>query len=141
MKKFKLIVLLLFLIIGVQKMNAQVYKFVATGFSVLEKEEKGNWGKWSDYETTNIVIALDLDKKRIVVYSKEIQYYNIDSFEKQIENDDDLIFPFSCNDIDNEPFTISFITRKKQDNRKQLYINQKDVILVYNIVNFPENNK
>jgi hypothetical protein len=141
MKKFKLIVLLLFLIIGVQKMNAQVYKFVATGFSVLEKEEKGNWGKWSDYETTNIVIALDLDKKRIVVYSKEIQFYNINKFDKKIENDDDLIFPFSCNDIDNEPFTISFITRKKQDNRKQLYINQKDVILVYNIVNFPENNK
>ena len=141
MEKFKLIVLLLFLIIGVQKMNAQVYKFVATGFSVLEKEEKGNWGKWSDYETTNIVIALDLDKKRIVVYSKEIQFYNINKFDKKIENDDDLIFPFSCNDIDNEPFTISFITRKKQDNRKQLYINQKDVILVYNIVNFPENNK
>ena len=141
MKKFKLIVLLLFLIIGVQKMNAQVYKFVATGFSVLEKEEKGNWGKWSDYETTNIVIALDLYKKRIVVYSKEIQFYNINKFDKKIENDDDLIFPFSCNDIDNEPFTISFITRKKQDNRKQLYINQKDVILVYNIVNFPENNK
>jgi hypothetical protein len=141
MKKFKLIVLLLFLIIGVQKMNAQVYKFVATGFSVLEKVEKGNWGKWSDYETTNIVIALDLDKKRIVVYSKEIQFYNINKFDKKIENDDDLIFPFSCNDIDNEPFTISFITRKKQDNRKQLYINQKDVILVYNIVNFPENNK
>ena len=141
MKKFKLIVLLLFLIIGVQKMNAQVYKFVATGFSVLEKEEKGNWGKWSDYETTNIVIALDLDKKRIVVYSKEIQFYNINKFDKKIENDDDLIFPFSCIDIDNEPFTISFITRKKQANRKQLYINQKDVILVYNIVNFPENNK
>ena len=137
MKKFKLIVLLLFLIIGVQKMNAQVYKFVATGFSVLEKEEKGNWGKWSDYETTNIVIALDLDKKRIVVYSKEIQFYNINKFDKKIENDDDLIFPFSCKDIDGEPFTISFITRKKQDYRKQLYINQKDVILVYNIVNFP----
>ena len=68
-------------------------------------------------------------------------YFDNNKFDKKIENDDDLIFPFSCNDIDNEPFTISFITRKKQDNRKQLYINQKDVILVYNIVNFPENNK
>jgi hypothetical protein len=136
MKKFKIIVLFLFLVICFQKLEAQVYKYVATGFSVLEKDEKDNWGKWSDYQTTNIVIALDLDKRRIVVYSKEIQYYNIDSFEKQIESDDDLIFPFSCKDIDGETFTISFITRKKQDYRKQLYINQKDVILVYNIVNF-----
>ncbi len=137
MKKIKLFALFLFLVIGIQKMNSQVYKYVATGFSVLEKDEKDKWGKWSDYQSTNITIALDLDKRRIVVYSKEIQYYNIDSFEKQIENDDDLIFPFSCKDIDGEPFTISFITRKKQDYRKQLYINQKDVILVYNIVNFP----
>ena len=137
MKKIKLFALFLFLVIGIQKMNSQVYKYVATGFSVLEKDEKDNWGKWSDYQSTNITIALDLDKRRIVVYSKEIQYYNIDSFEKQIENDDDLIFPFSCKDIDGEPFTISFITRKKQDYRTPLYINQKDVILVYNIVNFP----
>ena len=136
MKKFKIIVLFITLFIGVQKIDAQVYKYIATGFSVLEKDEKDNWGKWSDYQTTNIMISLDLDKRRIVVYSKEIQYYNIDNFEKQIENDDDLIFPFSCIDIDGEPFTISFITRKKQDYRKQLYINQKDVILVYNIVNF-----
>ena len=96
MKKIKLFALFLFLVIGIQKMNSQVYKYVATGFSVLEKDEKDNWGKWSDYQTTNILISLDLDKRRIVVYSKEIQYYNIDSFEKQIENDDDLIFPLSC---------------------------------------------
>ena len=137
MKNIKIIYLVLFLTISVQKIEAQVYKFVATGFSVMEKDEKDNWGKWSDYQPTNIVIALDLDKKRIVVYSKEIQFYNIEKFEEKIENDDDLIFPFSCIDIDGEPFTISFITRKKQESRKQLYINQKDVILVYNIINFP----
>jgi hypothetical protein len=139
MKKIKIIVLFLFLVIGFQKLNAQVYKYIATGFSVLEKNEKDNWGKWSDYQTTNMMIALDLDKRRIVVYSKEIQFYNIEKFQDKIENDDDLIFPFSCIDIDGEPFTISFITRKKQEYRKQLYINQKDVILVYNIVNFHEN--
>lgn len=136
MKKFKIILLFFFLAFGIKNVDAQVYKFVATGFSVMEKDEKDNWGKWSDYQTTNIIISLDLDKRRIVVYSKEIQYYTIDIFEKQIENDDDIIFPFSCIDIDGEPFTISFITRKKQDYRKQLYINQKDVILAYNIVNF-----
>ncbi len=137
MKNIKIIFLVLFLTISVQKIEAQVYKFVETGFSVMEKDEKDNWGKWSDYQSTNMMIALDLDKKRIVVYSKEIQFYNIEKFEEKIDNDDDLIFPFSCIDIDGEPFTISFITRKKQEYRKQLYINQKDVILVYNIVNFP----
>ena len=83
MKNIKIIFLFLFLTISVQKIEAQVYKFVATGFSVMEKDEKDNWGKWSDFQTTNIVIALDLDKKRIVVYSKEIQFYNIEKFEEK----------------------------------------------------------
>jgi len=46
MKKIKIIVLFLFLVFGFQKLEAQVYKYVATGFSVLEKDEKDNWGKW-----------------------------------------------------------------------------------------------
>jgi hypothetical protein len=33
-------------VFGFQKLEAQVYKYVATGFSVLEKDEKDNWGKW-----------------------------------------------------------------------------------------------
>ena len=44
MKKLKIIVLFLFLVTGVQKLDAQVYKYIATGFSVLEKDEKDNWG-------------------------------------------------------------------------------------------------
>lgn len=139
MKKNKLIVLILFLIISFQNIKAQVYKFQATGFSVLEKTPKGSWGQWSELQPLNIVITLDTQKNRIVVYSKEIQLYEIKNYEKKQENEEDLIYPFSCTDIDGLEFKISFITRKKQDNRKQLYINQKNVIVVYNIINFPEN--
>ena len=45
MKNIKIIFLVLFLTISVQKIEAQVYKFVATGFSVMEKDEKDNRGK------------------------------------------------------------------------------------------------
>jgi hypothetical protein len=120
-------------------MEAQVYKFEATGFSVLEKTSKGTWGQWSELQPLNIVITLDTEKNRIVVYSKEVQLYEIQNYEKKQENEEDLIYPFSCSDIDGQPFKISIITRKKQDNRKQLYINQKNVIVVYNIINFPDN--
>ena len=113
-----------------------MYKFIATGFSVMEKTPGGSWGQWSELQPLNIIVTLDTDKNRIVVYSKEIQLYEIQNYEQKQENDEDLIYPFSCSDLDGQQFKISFITRKKQDNRKQLYINQKDVILVYNIVNF-----
>lgn len=138
MKLIKILSLLLLLNIGIQKAFSQTYKFEATGFSVMEKNTKGIWGNWSELQPVNIVITLDTNKNRIVVYSKEIQLYEIQNYEQKQENENDEIYPFVCKDIDGLPFTISIITRKNQDNRKQLYINQKNVIVVYNIVNFPE---
>ncbi len=136
MTKIKLALCVLFLALGFQQAKAQTYKFLTTGFSVMEKDADGNWGKWSELQPTSIVVTLDTNKNRIVVYSQEIQVYEIIDYEDPEENDNDLIYTFSCSDENGMPFTISIITRKKQDNRKQLYINQKDVMIVYNIVNY-----
>lgn len=134
MTKLKIALVLLFLATG--QAQAQVYKFLTTGFSVMERNEKGNWGKWSDLQKASIVVTLDTNKNRIVVYSQEIQLYRIVEYQPAEENENDLIYPFSCTDEDGQPFTVSIITRKNQGGRKQLYINQKDVIVMYNIVNF-----
>lgn len=139
--KFKQIIFTVFFLFIIQVGKAQTYKFITTGFSVMEKTPKGSWGKWSDMEKTNIIISLDTDKNRIIVYSQEIQLYNILEYVEKEENENDLIYSFVCEDTDKMPFTISIITRKKQDNRKQLYINQDKVIVVYNIENYIEKGK
>ena len=139
MTKLKIILALFFLQFGIQKSNSQVYKYQTTGFSVLEKGPNGKWGKWSDLEKVNLLVSLDTDKNRIIVYSREIQIYSIMKYEKREENDTDEIFPFSCSDMDGKPFVISIIIRKNQNFRKQLYINHKNVILQYNIENLIEN--
>lgn len=136
MKSIKKIILFLLLTTFIQQSYCQVYKFQTTGFSVLEKNEKGNWGKWSDLQNASIVITLDTTKNRIVIYSQEIQLYEIMNYEKVQENENDEIYTFQCRNDDGEPFVISIIKRKNQENRKQLYINQKNVIVVYNIRNF-----
>ena len=137
MKYFKHTLLALMLLLAFQQAEAQAYKFLATGFSVLEKTPKGKWGEWSDLQKTSLVITLDTSKNRIVVYSQEIQLYQIVEYHEKEENENDLIYPFTCRDDDGQLFSIQIITRKKQANRKQLYINQREVILVYNIENFP----
>ena len=71
MKTIKTLLLFLFLSIGIQKSFSQTYKFEATGFSVMEKDTKGAWGSWSELQPVNIVITLDTDKNRIIVYSKK----------------------------------------------------------------------
>ena len=96
--------------------HAQTYKFLTTGFSVMEKNAKGEWGKWSELKDTSIIITLDTNKNRIVVYSQEVQLYDILNYESEQENDTDRINTFACKDNDGNPFTISIITRKTNKN-------------------------
>lgn len=129
--------MLLVLMAGVTTSNAQSYKFLTTGFSVLEKNERGSWGKWSDFMDASIVVNLDAKKDRIVVYSQEIQLYKIVQYHDELDTESDHTYGFSCVDEDGVPVMITIITRKQQNNRMQLYITRRDIIVVYNIINYP----
>ena len=135
MTKTKKYIMLLFLILGLQHSYSQNYKFKTSGFSVLEKNEKGKWGKWSDMNLVNMLVTLDTNKNRIVVYSQIIQLFEIIDYQPTEENDTDIVYSFSCKDNEGVNCTLSIITRKKQENRKQLYINYDNRIIVYNIFN------
>ena len=102
----------------------------------MQKDQKGNWGKWSDLNLVNILVKLDTDKNRIVVYSEAIQVFEIVDYIPLEESETDSVYSFTCKDNNGEDCTISIITRKKQDNRKQLYINYEDRIILYNIFNY-----
>lgn len=135
MTKIKAFIIIFFLSLGIQNSYGQVYKFKTSGFSVLEKNEKGKWGKWSDLGLVNILISLDTNKNRIVVYSQIIQLFEIIDYQDRTENESDIVYTFTCKNNEGLDCTLSIITRKNQDNRKQLYINYEDRIIVYNIFN------
>jgi hypothetical protein len=135
MNKTKIYIILFFLVLGLQHSYGQNYKFKTSGFSVLEKNEKGKWGKWSDLNLVNLLVTLDTNKSRIVIYSQIIQLFEIIEYQETEENDADIVYSFSCKDNEGVNCTLSIITRKKQDNRKQLYINYDNRIVVYNIFN------
>jgi len=135
MAKIKLYSILLFLVLGLHTSYGQSYKFKTSGFSVLEKNEKGKWGKWSDLNLVNVLVTLDTNKSRIVVYSQIIQLFEIIEYQATEENDTDIVYSFTCKDNEGVDCTVSIITRKKQENRKQLYINYDNRIIVYNIFN------
>ena len=136
MTKIKIILLIAFLGLGLHQSYGQTYKFSTSGLSVLEKDQRGNWGKWSDLKLVNILVKLDTDKSRIIVYSEAIQVFEIVDYIPLEENENDSVYSFTCKDNNGEDCTISIITRKKQDKRKQLYINYEDRIILYNIFNY-----
>ena len=49
MTRIKVYITIIFLAFGLQISYSQSYKFKTSGFSVLTKNEKGKWGKWSDH--------------------------------------------------------------------------------------------
>ena len=136
MAKIKIIIVLAFLGLGLHQSSSQTYKFSTSSLSVLEKDQKGKWGRWSDLKLVTILVSLDTDKSRIVVNSEIIQLFEIIEYQPLEENETDSVYSFTCKVNIGEDCTLSIITRKKQDNRKQLYINYEDRIILYNIFNY-----
>ncbi|MNQ23026.1 hypothetical protein D3C85_361840 [compost metagenome] len=133
MNSIRTYIILFFLAFGLQQVQSQSYQFKTSGFSVLEKNERGKWGDWSNLDLVNLSVILDTNKHRIVVYSQEIQLFNILNYIEREENDTDIVYSFMCKDNDGRECKLSIITRKKQEYRKQLYINYDDHIIVYNM--------
>lgn len=133
MNIIRIAILALFFTFGLQQVQSQSYQFKTSGFSVLEKNERGKWGEWSNLDLVNLSVILDTNKHRIVVYSQEIQLFSILDYMEREENDSDIVYSFMCKDNDGKECKLSIITRKKQDYRKQLYINYDDHIILYNI--------
>lgn len=136
MAKIKIFLVLFFLLLGLQKSHSQTYKFITSGLSVMEKDQKGKWSKWSDLKLVTVLVTLDTDKSRIVVNSEIIQLFEIIEYQPLEESETDSVYTFTCKDNNGDDCTLSIITRKNQDNRKQLYINYDNRIIVYNISNF-----
>ena len=135
MKLLRSLFICLFLGFGMQQATAQVYRFKTSSLSVMKKDDKGKWGKWSEFGKAELIITLDGEKNRIIVNSIELQLFNIITYGEKISTEYDDTVTFECVDNDSGSCTIMIVTRKNQNNRMQFYINYNDVRMVYNIYN------
>ena len=132
MKFFKYV--LFFLFITSFSSFAQQFRFKTTQMTVLEKDNKNNWGEWSTPEKTEMYVTLDYDKDKIVIYSREIQHYTIVEYlDKEVTKTDE-INSYLCKNQLGTPVKISFMTRIDQGNKPQLYVYFKDFVFCYDIV-------
>ena len=117
------------------KTQAQALSLKTSSVSYAEKNEIGKWSKWSEFVKADILITIDGKKNRIIVNSPEIQVFTITAYGDKTETETDKIVPFECVDHNGSKCNIIVITRKKEDNRMQFYINYSEVKFVYNIYN------
>ncbi len=135
MKIYPSVLLLLLLSFGLQKSVAQTLTFKTSSVSYTEKNERGKWSGWSDFVKAELIIDIDAKKNRIVVNSPELQVFTILAYGEKTEDENAKVVPFDCIDHNGSKAKIFVITKKKEANRMQFYINYAEVKFVYNIYN------
>lgn len=125
--------LLLFLFFASATTYAQKYRFKTSSFMVSNKDKKGKWSDWSKQQKSEMIVLLDMESHRIVVYSEVIQLFSIMKYGNQETKGDDDVVTFNCVDNNGVECTLSIYTRKKQGSRNQLYITYQDMIIAYNM--------
>ena len=114
---------------------SQTIKMKTSSVSYIEKNNKSEWGKWSDFVKAELLVTIDAKKDRIVINSAQIQVFTIKSYGDKMETETSKIVPFDCVDNNGSKCKILVITRKDEGNRMQLYVNYSEVKFVYNIYN------
>lgn len=132
MKIFKYLLLFTFLLSTTT--YAQKYRFKTSSFIVSNKDNKGKWSDWSKDQKSEMIVTLDMENHRIVVYSEVIQLFSIIKYGDQETKGDDDVVSFNCVDNNGLECLLTIYTRKKQGNRNQLYIVYQDMIIAYNML-------
>lgn len=117
-------------ICSVQVITAQVYKFNAyqLAFYDIEKE------KWQPFEDTDILVSINVDGKKVKIYSKETQSFDIITAEdKKVDNDGDDTYRYYCEDQDGNTCYVDFVVLNSENGVRQLYITYSNAKYVYNI--------
>ena len=126
--------LLLFVVFAIQYSNAQQFNFQTTTLSVLKKTKNGEWGKWSTPKEAKMIVKLDYDKNKIIIYSSEIQHYSIVEYLPKQATEVDEINSYLCKSLDGIPVKISFMVRKDKKNKTQVYVYNEDFVFCYDII-------
>ena len=134
MKAIQLLIVCLFLSFGSVALS-QPIRFQTSSVSFTDKKDNGTWNEWSDFVDAKVLITVDAKKDLITINSSEIQSFRIKAYGDITDNDEVNIVPFECVDNKFSKCTIFIITKKKENNRMQIYINYNEVKFVYNVYN------
>lgn len=129
-KKFKVVLFVLF--VGFSSYSQQ-FLFKTSSFSVTEMNSKGKWSEWTKPTKSEMIIKIDGISHRVVVYSNEIQLFNIIKYNESKNTKTDIIASYNCIDNNGIECVVAVYTRKTQNNRRQLYITYDDMIIEYNV--------
>ncbi len=134
MKKTLLLIFCL-LTLGIATSSAQLYKLRTTAIATTSTDSNENWKDWSDWEDISLLVTLDIQNLRIVIYSDSKQVYDIiDSDDTVTDDSGDNIYKFTCIDQDGDECTVKFMERLSlDDQRSEIYVIYDTYAWVYKV--------
>ena len=133
MKKYlTTILVMMMLLFGVaNNVNAQTYYYRTYQFAIKYKTDYG-WTSWSEWQSSNMKMKIDLDDDIIVIYSEKRQIYNvIENSGTYTDESGGQQTKFFIIDQDNDYGYIRL--RIERNGNSQIYIDFADVMWVYNV--------
>ncbi len=130
MRKF---LLLFAMLLSLSVVYADVYKFQSTSLAYKYLDTDGYWTDWSSWESTSVLIVINLDKDRINIYSKTPQEYDIYDYEdRTYDKDGGETLKFQC--VDADGLRCGVRLRVDKDGSPQIYVDYNDMMWVYNVI-------
>ena len=115
-------------------LSAQIQKYRTTQFAIASVTN-GRYS-WSDWESSNLYLYINLDTDQITIYSTSIQIYQIYSAYNNgnaySDSEGGKTIKFNVIDQDLDKGTVRL--RIDREGNSQVYIDFADVAWVYNVV-------
>ena len=115
-------------------LSAQIQKYRTTQFAIASVIN-GRYS-WSDWESSNLYLYINLDTDQITIYSTSIQIYQIYSAYNNgnayLDSEGGKTIKFNVIDQDLDKGTVRL--RIDREGNSQVYIDFADVAWVYNVV-------
>lgn len=124
----KILVSIVFIILGFVPIQAQTYYYKAFQFSCKE-----TYGSWIDWQPTDILITINLSSDVVNIYSNKTQIYKIVKYVKNYTDTSggrQIEFKFIDQDYDRGTMRL----RTETNGNSQMYIDFANVMWVYNLV-------
>jgi hypothetical protein len=107
----------------------QVIKYRITNFSI--KMENLDWIEWKECD---MLLVMNLDHKRITIYTDEIQNLDIVKTSNSFQDSDgDTNFKLNCVDNKGKNCTVTYCICESLNGLNQLYIKWDNFTIAYNI--------
>lgn len=129
----KKIFLFFALLVSIGTLKAQTYKYYTDSFA-YKLYQNNRWTDWSDWEDSHMLVVLNLDRNVIHIYSEEVQEYDIYNYGNEFENDYDGGQTLTLDCVNEDGLRCQVRLRIQSDGSKQLYVDFRDMMWVYGLI-------